>query len=63
MTSNIKSINSPTHPIQFEFGDSPQQANIKLVIISIHCRYLSIYISNVIPSFLISYSLLYFSCI
>ncbi len=32
MTSNIKSVSSPTHPIDFEFGDSPKQANVKLII-------------------------------
>eukprot|EP01118_Nematostelium_gracile_P006839 TRINITY_DN2208_c0_g1_i1.p1 TRINITY_DN2208_c0_g1~~TRINITY_DN2208_c0_g1_i1.p1 ORF type:complete len:913 (-),score=285.21 TRINITY_DN2208_c0_g1_i1:11-2749(-) len=30
MTSNIKSISSPSHPIKFEFGDSLQQANVSL---------------------------------
>ncbi len=30
MTSNIKSISSPTHPIQFEFGDSPAKAAVSL---------------------------------
>eukprot|EP01119_Soliformovum_irregulare_P016300 TRINITY_DN4699_c0_g1_i2.p1 TRINITY_DN4699_c0_g1~~TRINITY_DN4699_c0_g1_i2.p1 ORF type:complete len:850 (+),score=284.73 TRINITY_DN4699_c0_g1_i2:75-2624(+) len=28
MTSNIKSISSPSHPISFEFGDSPQDATV-----------------------------------
>lgn len=30
MTSNIKSIASPSHPINFEFGDSPKKATVKL---------------------------------
>lgn len=32
MTSNIKSISSPSHPINFEFGDSPKQATVTLII-------------------------------
>ena len=32
MTSNIKSVSSPSHPIDFEFGDSPKSANVKLII-------------------------------
>ncbi len=30
MTSNIKSVSSPTHPIQFEFSDTPQKASVSL---------------------------------
>lgn len=30
MTSPIKSISSPTHPIEFEFGDTPNQAKITI---------------------------------
>jgi poly [ADP-ribose] polymerase len=30
MSSNIKSISSPTHPIQFEFGDTPSKAAVSL---------------------------------
>lgn len=26
MSSNIRSISSPTHPITFEFGDNPKKA-------------------------------------
>lgn len=32
MTSNIKSISSPSHPINFEFGDSPKTATVQLII-------------------------------
>lgn len=30
MTSNIKQISSPTHPISFEFGDTPKAAKVSL---------------------------------
>jgi uncharacterized protein YegL len=30
MTSFIKSVSSPSHPISFEFGDDPQHAHVKL---------------------------------
>lgn len=30
MTSNIKSVASPSHPIQFEFGESPKSAKVSL---------------------------------
>ena len=31
MTSNIKSVSSPSHPIQFEFSDDgPQKAKVTL---------------------------------
>ncbi len=30
MSSGIKSVSSPSHPISFEFGRTPQQANIRL---------------------------------
>ena len=31
MTSNIKSVSSPSHPIQFEFSDEgPQKATVTL---------------------------------
>jgi hypothetical protein len=33
MTSNIKSISSPTHPIAFEFGDSPKQVAFYLAML------------------------------
>jgi hypothetical protein len=31
MTSKIKSVSSPSHPIQYEAGDTPMQARIVLV--------------------------------
>jgi hypothetical protein len=30
MTSNIKQLSSPSHPISFEFGDEPTQATVTL---------------------------------
>jgi hypothetical protein len=30
MTSNIRSLSSPSHPISFEFGDEPTKALVKL---------------------------------
>ncbi len=30
MTSFIKSVSSPSHPISFEFGDDPNHAHVKL---------------------------------
>jgi hypothetical protein len=30
MSSNIKSVSSPSHPIKFEFGDSPAKAAVEL---------------------------------
>jgi hypothetical protein len=30
MTSNIRSLSSPSHPITFEFGEEPNQATVTL---------------------------------
>lgn len=30
MTSNIKSVTSPSHPVSFEFGDIPSQATVTM---------------------------------
>lgn len=30
MTSNIRSLSSPSHPISFEFGEEPTQATVTL---------------------------------
>jgi uncharacterized protein YegL len=30
MSSNIKSVSSPTHPVQFEFGNTPNKAKVQL---------------------------------
>ena len=30
MSSNIKKISSPSHPIEFEFGETPTEARITL---------------------------------
>ena len=30
MTSNIKKVSSPSHPIDFEFGETPAEARVVL---------------------------------